>query len=77
MSNQPFSKGVAVAALALDACGGGGTTVDSNVSDIEGSAGVRASNFFFSAVNAVIAGSFETLEPKEIDSIKVTFLEHS
>ena len=77
MSNQLFSKGVAVAALALGACGGGGTTVGCGVSDGEGDARAPASNFFFSAVNAVIAGSFETLEPRKIDSIKVTFLEHS
>jgi len=74
MSNQLFFKGAAAAvlALALGACGDGGTTVGSGGSDGTGGGGGRTSDSFFAAVNALIASSSETLEPREIESISVT-----
>ncbi|MDB5777875.1 MAG: hypothetical protein JWP93_240 [Polaromonas sp.] len=86
MSNQLFFKGAAAAALALAlaACGDGGTTVGSGGAEGAGGAGgggaggggsgggARASDSFFAAVNALITGSSETLEPREIESLSVT-----
>lgn len=66
MSYQLFFKGAAAAtlALALGACGDGGTVV--------GGGGGQAPDSFIAAVNAVIANTSETLEPREIASISVT-----
>lgn len=77
MSNQLFFKGAAAAALALalGACGDSGTAVGSGGGDGEG--GGLASNAFLAAVNAVIASSSETLEPREIESISATSPEDS
>ena len=66
MNYQIFFKGAAAAALALalGACGDGGTTV--------GGGGGQAPDSFIAAVNAVIDSTSETLEPREIESIGVT-----
>ncbi|CDS53466.1 hypothetical protein [Polaromonas sp. CG9_12] len=66
MRHQLFFKGsTAVAlALALGACGDGGTVV--------GGGGGQTPDSFIAAVNAVIANTSETLEPREIESISVT-----
>lgn len=77
MRHQIFFKGAAAVALALalGACGDGGTTVGGSGTD--GAGGGRTSDSFFAAVNAVIASSSETLEPREIESISVTTPENS
>jgi len=71
MSHQLFFKGAAAAALALAlvACGDGDSTVGSGGA---GGGGGQASDSFIAAVNAVIASTSETLEPREIESISVT-----
>jgi len=71
MSHQLFFKGAAAAALALalGACGDGDSTVGSGGA---GGGGGQASDSFIAAVNAVIASTSETLEPREIESISVT-----
>lgn len=68
MNYQIFFKGAAAAALALalGACGDGGTTVGG------GGGGGQAPDSFIAAVNAVIDSTSETLEPREIESIGVT-----
>ena len=78
MRNQLFFKGAAAAALvlALGACGDGGTAVGSGGGG-GGGAGGGPSDAFISAVNAVIANTSETLEPREIESISVTTPENT
>lgn len=80
MSNQLFFKGAAAAALALalGACGDGGTAVGSGGDgSAGGGAGGGPSDSFISAVNAMIANTSETLEPREIESISVTSPENT
>lgn len=76
MSHQLFFKGAAAAALALAlvACGDGDSTVGSGGA---GGGGGQASDSFIAAVNAVIASTSETLEPRETESISVTSPENS
>ena len=76
MRHQLFFKGAAAAALALalGACGDGGTAVGTGGG---GGAGGGPPDSFISAVNAVIANTSETLEPREIESISVTSPENT
>ena len=72
MSHRIFFRlaGAALISLALAACGGssGGNVVDSG----QGPGPAPAPDSFFVAVNAVIATTSETGEPREIDSITAT-----
>jgi len=73
MNHQLFFKGAAAAALALalGACGDGDTTVGGGGTGGAGGGG-GPSGSFIAAVNALIASTSETLEPREIESIGVT-----